>query len=96
MNLKWGRMVEFVERVALPEHWIKWKIIEEIGAGAYGRVYRVEASDTREHDSEVSAVKIIRIPADDSEAKLLFRESGSMEEVSAYYSTLVSGLVDEI
>ena len=83
-------------KIALPEHWIKWEIKEEIGAGAYGRVYRVEASDTRGHDPEISAVKVIRIPADDSEAKLLFRESGSMEEVSAYYSTLVSGLVDEI
>ena len=85
-----------MEKISLPEHWIKWEIKEEIGAGAYGRVYRVEASDTRGHDPEISAVKIIRIPADDSEAKLLFRESGSMEEVSAYYSTLVSGLVDEI
>ena len=79
--------------VHLPDHWSKWTIIEEVGAGTYGTVYRVMRSDG---SGDSSAVKIIHVPKDESEIGILSREFGSTEYVSKYFSDMVSDLVDEI
>lgn len=84
-----------MEGVQLPQHWSQWECTEVIGSGAYGTVYRGEKTDDRGNSSE-AAIKIIRVPRDDSEASALYREYGSMEEVSRYYAGMISGLVDEI
>ena len=82
--------------IHLPEHWDNWIITEEIGVGAYGRVYKAEMTDERTGETILSAIKIIQIPKDDVEASMLYKEYGSRQEVSKYYTNIVTDLVNEI
>ncbi len=55
----------------LPEEWSAWTVREKIGEGSCGNVYRAE-----NQSGHVSAVKVMRVPADSFEVQSLTRLGG--------------------
>lgn len=79
---------------ALPEKWNEWILVEKIGEGAYGCVYRA----SRQVGSDVfySAIKVINIPNEESEKNEMMRALSGVESVKAYYKDIVDGYIREI
>lgn len=59
------------ERIALPQQWRDWTIVDLIGEGGSGTVYKAEKSDGVARN--VSAIKVIDIAVDDPRASLTRR-----------------------
>ena len=74
--------------------WPDWTVEEEIGAGAYGHVYKV--SRRVGEKKYYSAVKVIRIPQSDSEVKAAMAEDGSHSATRAHFRELVEDYKHEI
>lgn len=78
-----------------PSMWPEWKIVELIGEGSYGKVYK---AIKKEHSVEMfSAIKIIDIPKSLSELKSI-RQNGNMtqEQTKTFLKGIVDGFVNEI
>lgn len=82
-----------MEQPRLPEKWNDWKILEKVGEGSYGTVYKAERRIGKE--SLFSAIKIIRIPKEDAEVREVLRILGK-ESVQTYYLDLVEDYIREI
>ena len=80
--------------IILPQSWQDWHIIEEIGEGAYGRVYRAEKENGGV--KAVSAIKVIQVPSERSEFLSLHREFRSEEELRRNLKEMVDGYANEI
>lgn len=80
------------EMIQLPKRCGNWKVIDEIGRGAYGIVYLAENGDTH----ELNAVKVIRLPGDREDVDLLLKSLGDEHSVRDYYLDLVSAFDNEI
>ena len=78
----------------LPKGWESWKPEALIGEGAYGAVYK--ASHTIGSVTDYSAVKIIRIPENDSRKAAMIRELGSVENAREYFRDMVDSCIREI
>jgi len=76
------------EQIKLP--WDDWKIIELIGEGASGKVYKAQRGES------LSAIKIIKIPQNESEIKEAMYEGMNKAEVKNYFKGLVDDLIEEI
>ena len=83
-----------MSELKLPQSWQDWQITEEIGEGAYGKVYRAEKDNGGV--TAVSAIKIIRIPSERSELLSLRREFQSDEELRRNLKEMVDGYANEI
>lgn len=57
-------MTQEIEKI-----WPEWKVVERIGSGAYGSVYKAVRSDHNLTSS--AAIKVISIPKDASEMESL-------------------------
>lgn len=70
-----------------------WTIIKSIGQGSYGRVYEIVRSDfgTDYH----AALKVITIPENEAEIKIVLEEGMSIESARAYFYTIVEEIVSE-
>ncbi len=85
-----------MEDVILENIWANWHIEKLIGSGSFGSVYMARRSGFGfEHDF-YSAVKVIRVPADDSELKGLMADGMTKEQAQAYYDSALKNLVKEI
>ena len=85
-----------MEDVILENIWANWHIEKLIGSGSFGSVYMARRSGFGfEHDF-YSAVKVIRVPADDSELKGLMADGMTRDEAQAYYDSALKNLVREI
>jgi len=74
--------------------WPEWKIIELIGEGAYGKVYKAVRED---HGiSAYSAIKAISIPQNDSEAESLRLEGLDETATKTYFEEIVKDFINEI
>ena len=80
--------------IKLPRQWEDWEITEEIGSGAYGKVYKVKRRIGQVESC--SAVKVVPIPSDFSEAEYIARDLPDMEALQDYYAKLVDDYVREI
>ncbi len=71
-----------------------WTIDSFIGAGSFGKVYRIK----REEFGAVyfSALKWISIPQDDTELKQLRYDGMDNESISEYYTNVVKDLTNEL
>ena len=78
----------------LPLAWQDWRITEELGEGAYGRVYRAEKENGGV--KAVSAIKVIQVPSERSELLSLRREFTSDEELRQNLKEMVDGYANEI
>ncbi len=82
--------------VILENIWPNWHIEKLIGTGSFGAVYKAKRTGFGfEHDF-YSAVKIIRVPSEDSEIRGLLADGMSTQQVAAYYESALKGLVSEI
>ena len=85
-----------MEDVILENIWANWHIEKLIGSGSFGSVYMARRGGFGfEHDF-YSAVKVIRVPAEDSELKGLLADGMTMEQAQAYYDSALKNLVKEI
>ncbi len=82
-----------MEHLRLPEKWNDWNILEKVGEGSYGTVYKAERKIGRE--SLFSAIKIIQIPKEDAEIQEVMRILGK-ESIQTYYLDLVDDYIREI
>ena len=62
------------------DHWRDWEIIELLGSGSFGKVYRIRRSGF-DGFTEESALKVIRIPQNDSDYQSMLKDG--MDEKSA-------------
>ena len=74
--------------------WPKWHTVELIGRGAFGEVYKVKREEFGE--TFYSAVKVIRIPRDDSEVREFLNEGQTSQSIRFYYESITKGLMNEI
>jgi len=78
--------------------WPEWNVVEQIGSGSYGKVYKVERS---EHGiTDYAAVKVITIPKNETgsdKTAVLFDNYDSGESAShSYLESMVTDFVNEI
>ena len=74
--------------------WPEWKIIEKIGEGSFGQVYK--AQRTERGKSFYSAIKIINIPGSQSELNSVRSETGNDQAAREYFQNLVEECIQEI
>lgn len=79
----------------LKEVWPEWQIEEKpLGRGAYGVVYKAMRNDN--NIQSFSAIKVISIPADESEVDTLRSEGMSISATRTYFENLVTDFTREI
>lgn len=83
------------DKVTLPESWQNWKIGKLLGTGSFGRVYQASAAGP---DGGVlqSAIKIIRIPADEKELHQSAQEYPNLQDLTNSFADRVRKLCREI
>ena len=74
--------------------WPEWKIVQKIGAGAFGTVYEAVRTDIIGTSS--SAIKVTMIPQDSSETEVLRAEGLSQEQTEQYYQDVLRDYASEI
>lgn len=74
--------------------WPEWKIVEKIGEGSFGQVYK--AQRTERGKSFYSAIKIINIPGSQSELNSVHSETGNDQAAREYFQNLVEECIQEI
>lgn len=85
--------MDFAKEI-LAQNWPEWEIVEQIGAGSYGKVYKIK----REYlggRKEFSALKVIRIPPKGDSVSFTFDTSGATG-TKDYYKSLALSIADEI
>ena len=74
--------------------WPEWKIVEKIGEGSFGQVYK--AQRTERGKSFYSAIKIINIPGSQSELNSVRSETGNDQAAREYFQNMVEECIQEI
>ncbi len=74
--------------------WPEWSIVKQLGKGAYGTVYEAVRNDYTVESK--AAIKMITIPANESEIASLRADGLSMDDTKSYLSGIVSDFVGEI
>ncbi|WP_373217725.1 serine/threonine-protein kinase [Ruminococcus sp. 5_1_39BFAA] len=74
--------------------WPEWRIIEKIGEGSFGKVYK--AQRTERGRSFYSAIKIITIPGSKSELNSVRSETGNDNSTREYFQNLVEECIQEV
>ena len=82
------------EREKIIRIWPKWKIQQVIGSGSFGTVYRA----CREEPGYTAwaAIKVIRIPKDESELRERKQEGMDDASIQVYYKNVAQELLNEI
>lgn len=83
-----------MEAILLPPKWRDWRIVEVIGEGSFGTVYRAEKNDGVV--SSVSAIKVIEITADGTRTAALMRRFRTDEAAREYLWGVVQHCAGEI
>ncbi|MDO5703324.1 MAG: protein kinase, partial [Lachnospiraceae bacterium] len=76
------------------DHWRDWEIIELLGSGSFGKVYRIRRSGF-DGFTEESALKVIRIPQNDSDYQLMLKDGMDEKSATVYFETMVNELSRE-
>ena len=74
--------------------WAEWKIVEKIGEGSFGKVYKAQRSERGKFF--YSAIKVINIPGSQSELNSVCSEAGDDQSVREYFRNLVEECIQEI
>lgn len=83
-----------MEKIIQNLPWEKWVIDDLLGRGAFGEVYKVKKHS--EYSQTYSAVKIIKIPADEGEVREMESDGRNPDSIRRYYQPLLQELVNEI
>ena len=63
--------------------WPEWKIVEKIGEGSFGKVYK--AKRTEQGKTFYSAIKVITIPSNAGELSSIRSENPDEQSVKEYF-----------
>ena len=74
--------------------WPEWELIEKIGEGSFGKVYK--AKRTERGRSFYSAIKVISIPASKGELDSVRSEMNNEQSTREYFRNLVEDCIQEI
>lgn len=74
--------------------WPDWRIVRELGRGSFGEVYEINRQNG--NYLEKAALKVIRIPSDQSELLQLRADGLNVENTEQYYSRQVDDIRNEI
>ena len=74
--------------------WPEWKIVEKIGEGSFGQVYK--ACRTEQGTTFYSAIKVITIPSNQGELSSVRSESPNEQSVKEYFQGLVDECIQEV
>ena len=74
--------------------WPEWKIIEKIGEGSFGKVYK--AQRTEQGKTFYSAIKVITIPSSQGELSSIRSETPDEKAVKEYFYSLVKDCIQEV
>ena len=80
--------------VRLPDKWNEWEIVEQVGMGSFGTVYKAERR--LGNNSFFSAIKIIHIPLEEQDTEILSREYKDENSLRLCYKDLVESCIEEI
>ena len=83
--------MENFENICLP--WRDWKIVKDLGGGAYGRVYEIER--TISGIQEKAALKIVSRPKNKDEIESYYNEGYSKADLIASYESEIQNYVQE-
>ena len=83
--------MENFENICLP--WRDWKIVKDLGGGAYGRVYEIER--TISGIQEKAALKIVSRPKNKDEIESYYNEGYSRADLIASYESEIQNYVQE-
>ena len=78
----------------LTEIWPEWTIVQELGSGSFGTVYKISRSEMGM--KLYSALKIVSIPQDRSEPDSLIQEGMSDATIEQYYENMIHVYLREI
>lgn len=74
--------------------WPEWRIVEKIGEGSFGKVYKAERCERGR--SFYSAIKIITIPSSQSELNSVRSETTDEKSTREYFQNLVEECIQEV
>ena len=74
--------------------WSEWKIIEKIGEGSFGKVYK--AQRTEQGRTFYSAIKIINIPGSPDELNSVREELSGDDSVREYFQNFMEECIQEV
>ena len=83
-----------MDKVVPVSVWPEWELIEKIGEGSFGKVYK--AKRTERGRSFYSAIKIISIPASKGELDSVRSEMNNEQSTREYFRNLVEDCIQEI
>lgn len=73
------------------QSWLgNWQVDEFIGAGSYGKVYRLKREEFGE--TYLSALKLITIPQDQSEVRQMEYDGMDGASISSYFESMVKDI----
>jgi len=74
--------------------WLEWEVVEQLGEGSFGKVYKVVRE---EHGvTSTAAVKVISIPQSDAELSSIRAEGLDETGTRSYFEGIVTDFVNEI
>ena len=74
--------------------WPEWEIVEKIGEGSFGKVYK--ARRTEQGKTFYSAIKVITIPSTQGELSSVRSETPDEKSVKEYFYSLVKDCIQEV
>ena len=90
-----GKGWEFGMEKQLPvSMWPEWEIVEKIGEGSFGKVYK--ARRTEQGKTFYSAIKVITIPSTQGELSSVRSETPDEKSVKEYFYSLVKDCIQEV
>ena len=75
------------------DNWNGWRVAELLGEGQFGQVYRIERKEYGHTYS--SALKVVRIPRNQSEVRRMQNEGMNESHMTAYFESMVDNIVSE-
>ena len=75
--------------------WPDWEIIEKLGSGAFATVFRASRKEKIVGEKD-SAIKIIRIPQEDTDWDQMLAEGKTAAQVRTYFQEAVDDALKEI
>ena len=83
------------QNALLKSVWPDWTVVQKLGEGSFGKVYKAERTEMG--NKFYSAIKIITVPQNSSEAETISAEVGyDAKSTTAYFKALVDDCVNEI